>query len=98
MKAKTSKTADTSKTLQLAETVRTLGNTHEDDQQALYGLLAMLGGLELLRHAAVATRAWGDMARDLADDLAPHFDKVESILKKYRDGMLYVEEPDAATA
>ena len=54
MKAKTSKTADTSKTLQLAETVRTLGNTHEDDQQALYGLLAMLGGLELLRHAAVA--------------------------------------------
>ena len=60
MKAKTSKTADTSKTLQLAETVRTLGNIHEDDQQALYGLLAMLGGLELLRHAAVAGEAWID--------------------------------------
>lgn len=71
MKAKTSKTADTSKTLQLAETLRTLGNIHEDDKEALYGLLAMLGGLELLRHAADATRAWGFMARDLANDLAP---------------------------
>jgi hypothetical protein len=97
MKAKTSKAADTRKTLQLAKTLRTLGNIHEDDQQALYGLLAMLGGLELLRHAADATRSWGDMADGLVDELAPHFDKVESILKKYRAGIL-CDEPERATA
>jgi hypothetical protein len=39
----------------------------------------------------------GDMADGLVDDLAPHFDKVESILKKYRAGIL-CDEPERATA
>ncbi len=58
----------------------------------------MLGGMEMLRFASDHTEAWGNAAQGMGDELAPHFDKVESILKKYRDGMLYVEEPDAATA
>ena len=95
---KNSRTKEARKNLQSAEVMRTMRNVNEDDQQALYGLLAMLGGLEMFRCASDSTEAWGTEARGLGDELAPHFDKVESILKKYRDGILYVEEPDAATA
>ena len=69
-----------------------------DDQFALYGLLSMLGGLEMLRFASEHTESWGTEARGLDDDLAPHLDKIETVLKKYRDGILYVEAQDAATA
>lgn len=98
MKAKTGKATEARKNLQSAEGLRTVRHVNDDDQQALYGLLAMLGGLEMFRCASDSTEAWGTEARGLGDELAPHFDKVESILKKYRDGILYVEEPDAATA
>ena len=82
----------------LAESVRAVKGLDGDDQEALYGVAAMLGGLELLRHAADTTQAWGNMARGMADELAPHFDGIEAVLKKYRDGIMYEDVPDAATA
>ena len=82
----------------LAESVRTVKGLDGDDQEALYGVAAMLGGLELLRLAADSTQAWGNLARGLADDLAPHLDGIEAVLKKYRDGIMYEDEPEAATA
>ena len=96
MKAKTGKATEARKNLQAAEVLRTVRHVDGDDQQALYGLLAMLGGLELLRHSADSAEAWGNEAQGLGDELAPHIDGIETVLKKYRDGMLY--EPEAATA
>lgn len=95
---KNSRTKEARKNLQSAEVMRTMRNVNEDDQQALYGLLAMLGNLELLRFASEHTEAWGTAARGLEEELAPHLDGIEAVLKKYRDGMLYEDEPEAATA
>ena len=97
MKAKTDKAKEARKNLQSAEVMRTMRHVNGDDQHALYGLLSMLGGLEMLRFASEHTEAWGTEARGLADDLAPHMDGIEAVLKKYRDGILYVQ-PEAATA
>lgn len=98
MKAKTGKTTEARKNLKAAEVLRTVRHINEDDQSALYGLLSMLGGLEILRFASEHTEAWGNEAQGLSDELAPHLDGIEAVLKKYRDGILYEPETEAATA
>ncbi len=95
---KNGRTKEARKNLQSAEVMRTMRHIEGDDQFALYGLLAMLGSLELLRFASEHTESWGTSARGLEDELAPHLDGIEAVLKKYRDGMLYEDEPEAATA
>ena len=85
--------------LKLAEGLRKVKGIEGDDQEALYGLVAMLGGLELLRHSADSTEAWGNEVRGLGDELAPHLDGIEAVLNKYRDGILYeTPEVEQATA
>lgn len=96
MKAKKN-TAEARGTLQLAEGLRAVKEVEGDEQEALYGLVAMLGGLELLRHSAETTENWGCLAQGLNDDLAPHLVGIEAVLKKYRDGIMY-RTPEQATA
>ena len=95
---KNSRTKQARNNLQSAEVMRTMRHIEGDDQFALYGLLAMLGGLEMLRFASEHAASWGTETRGLDDDLAPHLDKIEAVLKKYRDGILYEDEPEEATA
>ena len=98
MKQKAVKTAAARKNQKLAEGLRAVMGISDENQEALYGLAAMLGGLELLRFAADATRSWGTETQGLEDELAPHLDGIEAVLKKYRDGIMYEDEPEAATA
>ena len=95
---KNSRTKEARNNLQSAEVMRTMRHIDGDDQFALYGLLAMLGNLELLRFASEHTESWGNEARGLGDELAPHLEGIEAVLKKYRDGILYEDEPEEATA
>lgn len=97
MKQDADKMEEAQENRKLADILRTVKGVGEEDQEALYGIVAMLGGLELFRFSAVHAESWGNMARGLADELAPHIDGVEAVLKKYRDGILYVQ-PEEATA
>ena len=95
---KNSRTAAARENRKLAEGLRKVKGLNGDDQEALYGIEAMLGGLELLRFASAHAEAWGSLARGLEDDIAPHLDGIEAVLKKYRDGIMYEDVPEAATA
>ena len=97
MKEKTGKTAAAVENQKLAEGLRAVRGIDEEDQEALYGLAALLGGLELLRCAVDSTEAWGNEAQGLEDELAPHLDGIEAVLNKYRDGILR-GWPEAASA
>ena len=97
MKQKAVKTAAARKNQKLAEGLRAVMGISDENQEALYGLASMLGGLELLRFAADATRGWGNETQGLEDELAPHLDGIEAVLKKYRDGSMH-GWPEAATA
>ena len=88
MKMKANKTVAARKNQKLAEGLRVVRGISDENQEALSGLAAMLGGLELLRFSMEATEGWGNMTKGLDDELAPHLDKIEAVLKKYRDGVL----------
>ena len=98
MKAQKKETAAAQKNLKLAEGLRAVKGLETDDQEALYCLSAMLGGLEMLRLGAETAESWGDMVKGMMDELEPHFDAIEAELKKQRDGIMYVTEPEEATA
>ena len=95
---KNSRTAAARENRKLAESLRNLKGIDGEDQEALYGIEALLGGLETLRFASAHAAAWGNLARGLEEELAPHLDGIEAVLKKYRDGIMYEDVPDAATA
>lgn len=88
------KTVEARETLNLADGLRTIKSVSSEDQEAAYCLSAMLGGLEMMRLGADTARGWGNKTQGLNEALDSHFDKIESILKKYRAGIL----PEAATA
>lgn len=85
------KRAEVEAGLELAGGLRAVKNVDNDEQEALYGIVTMLGGLEMFRCATENAESWGKMTRGLADELVPHLDGVEAILKKYRDRILYEE-------
>lgn len=98
MKAQKKDTTAAQKNLRLAEGLRAVKGLENDDQEALYCLSAMLGGLEMLRMGAEAAESWHCGTDDLSADLASHLDAIEAELQKRRDGIMYVTEPEEATA
>ena len=81
----------------LADSLRVVKGLENDDQEALYCVAAMLGGLEMLRMGAEAAQSWHRGTDDLVAELAPHLDAIEAVLQKRRDGIMY-EPEEAATA
>ena len=55
-------------------------------------------GLLLMRTGAEMAESWGRPAGGIQDDLAPHLDGIEAVLKKYRDDILCHGQPEQATA
>jgi len=98
MKARKQRNKAMTDNQRLAEHLRTVKYIDTDDQEGLHTIMAMLGGLELLRVSAEAAEAWGHLNRGLVSELVDHFDAVEAVLQKRRDGILYEPEPARATA
>ena len=77
-----------------AEQLRWLKDFEVEDMEILYGIAAMLGGVEMLRLGAQSTEGWNAHAAGMRAALDEHFDAIEKTLKKYRDGIL--SEPATA--
>ena len=99
MKKLNKKTAEAQENRELAEGLMRAKGLDVEDQEALFAIEAMLGGLLLMRTGAAQAESWGCLANGLQDDLDKHFNGIETVLKKCRDGILYVSpEEEKATA
>ena len=92
------KTAEAQKNREQAEGLLLAKGHDTDEQEALFAVEAMLGGLLLMRTGAEMAESWGRPAGGIQDDLAPHLDGIEAVLKKYRDDILCRGQPEQATA
>ena len=82
----------------MAEQIRGLKDFNIEDLEILYGIAAMLGGLETLRLCAQSTEGWNANAEGMRAALGEHFDAIEKTLKKYRGGILSEPAEETATA